>query len=171
MIPKEFKALPFADRLDEVERRLAIGDTRAEIREALGITRFELSHLCRISRELEDTTKQLIEKNGLSEGHAKALTRTSGRLQDDLIRSAIQHRWSVRRLEQEVRAGLSGTDSVPDQEHYDRISQLMSETIGHPVTVRPDKKDQRKGTITIQYFDFESFDSIADRLNVSLDEL
>lgn len=167
----DFKSLSAIRKLDEIERRLAIGDTSAEICADLAITRYELSHLKRVSRNLSDTTKHLIARNGLSDGHARALARATGKQQDSLIRDTLQRKWSVRRLEQEVRARLEGQEAPKDKEFYDRISEIISQYVTHPVRVVPDKSDPRKGTFVISYNDLTCFDSIIDRLQVPPDEL
>lgn len=166
-----FRNLPAIKKLDELERRLAIGDTSAEICSGLNINRYELSHLKRVSRKLSDTAKQLIARNDLSDGHARALARVSGTLQETLARDTIQHHWSVRRLEQEVRSRLEGKDAPRDQAYYDHISEIISQYVSHPVSVAPDTKDPRKGKIVITYADFTCFDSILDRLRVPVDAL
>lgn len=60
MDQQEFKTLPVIKRIEEVELRRDLGESSAEIKEALGLTRYELSHLNRLSKKLCPEARKLI---------------------------------------------------------------------------------------------------------------
>ena len=170
MTPEDFKRLPIIERLEKLAGILISRDSSDSIKKELGLSRYELSHLKRLDKHLSETSKQLIHKNKLSEGHAKALARLRGSQQDKLLRDTIQKRWSVRVLEQAVSAQLDGeefNDRSTDALYYEQLSNHVSEQIGHPAKIFPDKT-QGNGQITITYYGLDSFDGILKRLRVKL---
>lgn len=170
MTPEEFRKLPIIKRVNVVSKRLASGDSRDLIKKELGINRYELSHLRRLDKHLAHSSRSLIDKNGLSEGHARALARVRGVDQDRLLRDTIQKRWSVRVLEQAVKAHLDGVefaDRSSDAEYYAQLAEFIADQIGHPVRILP-AKEPGTGQITITYFDLDAFDGILKRMRVKL---
>lgn len=160
---------PVIQRVEEVELRLELGDSNAEIKEALGLTRYELSHLNRLSKKLCPEARKLVKRNPhLSEGHARALVRLPTKSQEDILREALHRKLSVRKLELRVREHLEGREPMPDASYYEQLSTHISDTISHPVKVRPDKGNPRKGKIVITYLGLDAFDSIMERLKVKI---
>lgn len=171
MDAQEFKDLPVVKRVEEVELRLELGDSNAEVKEALGLTRYELSHLNRLSKKLTPATRKLLKRNThLSEGHARALVRLPAKAQEDMLREALHRKLSVRKLELRVKDYLDGREPTPDASYYEQLSTHISETIGHPVKVRPDKSNPSKGKIVITYLGLDAFDSVMERMNVKVGE-
>lgn len=168
MNQQEFKTSPVIKRIEEVELRRELGDTSAEIKEALGLTRYELSHLNRLSRKLCPEARKLIKRNNLSEGHARALVRLPQKAQQEILREALHRKWSVRKIEQRVRDYVDGRELAPDATYYEQLSAHIGDTIGHPVKVRPDKGNPRKGKIVITYLGLDAFDSVMERLKVKI---
>lgn len=168
MDQKEFKALPVIKRVEEIELRRELGHSNERIKEALGLTRYELSHLNRLSKNLNPEARKLIDRNNLSEGHARALVRLPIKAQEKIIRDTLARKWSVRQLEQRVRDYLANREPAPDALYYKQLATHISETIGHPVEVCPDKSIPSKGKIVITYLGFDAFDSIMERMNVKI---
>tara|TARA_B110000211_G_C14089941_1_gene558472 strand:- start:3546 stop:4061 length:516 start_codon:yes stop_codon:yes gene_type:complete len=168
MDQQEFKTLPVIKRIEEVELRRDLGDSSAEIKEALGLTRYELSHLNRLSKKLCYEARKLIKRNNLSEGHARALVRLPQKAQEDILREALHRKWSVRKLEQRVRDYIAGREPTPDASYYEQLATHISDTIGHPVQVRPDRTNPSKGKIVITYLGLDAFDSVMERMNVKI---
>lgn len=168
MEQQEFKALPVIKRIEEIELRRDLGDSSAEIKEALGLNRYELSHLNRLSKKLCPEARKLIKRNNLSEGHARALVRLPQKAQENILRDALHRKWSVRKLEQRVRDYVAGREPTPDASYYEQLATHISDTIGHPVQVRPDKTNPTKGKIVITYLGLDAFDSIMERMKVRI---
>lgn len=170
MTPEDFRKLSIIERIDTLSARLSAGDSSDLVKREFGLSRYELSHLRRLTKNLTDTTRHLIKRNGLSEGHARALARLGGHPQDKFVRDTIQKRWSVRLLEQAVKAHLEGVefkDRSADVHYYDQLSTYISEHIGHPVKIQP-AKEPGNGQITISYFGLDSFDGILKRMRIKL---
>jgi hypothetical protein len=157
-------------KVRHIENLLHLGESPKRIKERLGLNRFEYSHLVRISRKLAEPVKDILVKSKLSEGHARALTSLGHAQQEETARNAIARRWSVRRLEQEVRALLEGKQVNEDSAYYENLGERISSIIGHPVKVIPSKNDQSTGMIQITYLGYDAFDGIMARMRVKLEE-
>lgn len=157
-------------KVRHIENLLHLGEPPKKIKERLGLNRFEYSHLMRISRKLSEPVKDILAKSKLSEGHARALTSLPQAKQEEAARNAIGKRWSVRRLEQEVRALLVGKPVNDDNSYYENLGEKISATIGHPVKVIPSKTDQSTGMIQITYLGYDAFDGIMARMRVKLED-
>jgi ParB-like chromosome segregation protein Spo0J len=168
MDAQTFKNLPVSKRIEEIELRLELGETGPEIKENLELSRYELSHLKRLSKRLTPEARKLISRNNLAEGHARALARLPAKMQESLLREALHRRWSVRKIERRVKDLLEGREPEPDDSYYEQLATHISDTIGHPVKVCPDKTNPSKGQIIITYLGFDAFDSVMERLNVEL---
>lgn len=166
MTPDQFRSASFSERLDEIKYLQSCKTPSKEIKTTLGISRSELSHLLRTDAKLDEHVKDLIRRNKMSLGHAKAIARLSGPKQDGLARDIISKRWSVRRAEAEARAALSGK-SLSDNAYYEQLSETISDQVGQPVKIIPDGS---KGCIQIEYFSFEDFDNIMARMKIRLPE-
>lgn len=174
MTPEDFRKLSIIERLEALAARTAAQESSHSIKKALGLNRYELSHLRRLDRCLSDTAKHLINKNRLSEGHARALARLSHPQQERLVRDTLQKQWSVRDLEQAVKATIEGADirdKSADARYYDQLGVYISDQLGHPVKIQP-AHTPGHGQITITYFGLDSFDGILNRMRIKLpDEL
>lgn len=109
----------------------------------------------------------VLKVNGVAEGIAKAVGRLSHDGQDQIIREVLHRRWSVRRVEVEVRAIIEGAGAHKDSAYYQQLADHIGEQIGFPVLIRP-KAGGRGGEVVIKYFDYVDFDSVMDRLRVKL---
>lgn len=172
MTPEDFRKLPIIARLDVLATLTAAKESSGTIKQELGLNRYELSHLRRLDKYLSDTAKHLINRNRLSEGHARALARLPHAQQENLVRDTIQRHWSVRDLEQAVKATIDGTgikDKSADARYYDQLSMHISDQIGHPVKIQP-AQTPGHGQITITYYGLDSFDGILSRMRIKLPE-
>ena len=165
---RDFKSLGIIEKLREIED-LRLELSPAEIKAKLSINRFDLSHYQRLSNRLIDISRYLIEKNHLSEGHAKAIGRLKGEAQETLARTIIQKRLSVRQAEAEAKAMLAGKSGTQDSKYYEQLSETISEQLGHPTKILPSKSNQG-GEIVIRYFDLDDFENTLERLKVRLNQ-
>lgn len=167
---EEFKNLPVMEKVKIIENLAYLKISAAEIKQRFRISRYELSHLKRLSNRISDTVKSIIAKSNFSEAHARAITRLSHDQQEKIVREAIAKRWRLHRLTAEVKAVQGGHSVHDNAEYYESLSENISSQIGHPVIVRPSKADQAIGTIEIKYLGHDAFDGIMARLNVQLEE-
>lgn len=144
------------------------GIPAALIKSRLGLTRHTLSHYRRLERLLVPAAAILIERAALSLRHARAIVRLPAAEQENFTRDIIQRRWSAHRAELEVRKRIEGQPAIPDSHYYDSLAETISEQIGHPVKIQPDRLNPHSGAITILYADFDCFDSVLARMRVKL---
>lgn len=167
---EEFKNLPVIERVKMIENLEYLKISAAEIKQRFEISRYELSHLRRLSKRLSDTVKSIIAKSNFSEAHARAITCLTHDQQEKIVREAIAKKWRLHRLTTEIKAVQGGHTVHDNAEYYESLSENISAQIGHPVIVRPSKENQAIGTIEIKYLGYEAFDGIMARLNVQLEE-
>lgn len=166
---EEFKNLPVMEKVKIVENLEYLKVSTTEIKQRFEISRYELSHLKRLSKRLSDTVKSIIAKSSFSQAHARAITCLSHDQQEKIVREAIAKRWRLQRLTKEVKAVQGGHNVHDNAEYYESLSENISSQIGHPVIVRPSKEDQATGIIEIKYFGYDAFDGVMARLNVQLE--
>lgn len=124
----------------------------------------KVRHYVRVARRLTLSTQTLCRRNPrLSFGHARALAGFQPSEQIEMARSALSKHWSVRMLEQQ-----QNKTELPDEAYYQHLSENLSEQLGHPLLVEPDKSKASDGLITIRYFGFDDFDSICSRLGIEV---
>lgn len=145
-----------------------LGLSHKEIADALGYKREHVSHLLRISR-LETQVKELIAAGALMLGHAKVLAGLSGTRQVSVAQQAAVRRWTVRRLEREVRlqAGNVGDSSGRDPD-IERLEQKVGETVGSPTSLDFNEASNN-GTILFKFHSLEELEGILVRLGVQLE--
>ena len=143
------------------------GLTQEQIAQRTGKDRSTIANFLRILR-LPPEIKELVEKNELTFGHAKALIPIGAPpLMKDFARRAVKQSLSVRQLEKEVTAFMSppfhgkpkperAVDAnVRDAEYKLRVA------LGLQVTI----SDRRgKGRVVIPYTSLEEFDRILEML-------
>lgn len=165
-----FPQLGVAARVRMVGQLAEAGVPMRELKTALGLSRFDLSHYRRLGRRLAGPVLDLVERAGLTFGHARAIARLPLPQQEAFARDVIQRRWSAHRTESEAKRALAGAQPGPDAHYYGALAETISEQIGHPVTVTANPARPQSGTIAIAYADFDCFDSILARMRVKLPE-
>jgi ParB family chromosome partitioning protein len=130
--------------------------TREDVGRRVGRSRVAVSNLIRLL-DLPDAAIELLESGALSEGHGRALLLAEDHAaRTALARSAAEHGWSVRTLEQRAREsnGVAGALSAargprrrvthPDQERAARdIADALGGALGAEVRVRPARDGYR----------------------------
>ena len=158
-------------------RRLseAFGWTQRQLAERVGLERSTVANLMRLG-ELEPAIRQMIARNELSLGHAKALLSISaGEARADLARRAAAEGWSVRKLESAARepAGANG----PRANHQTHTAQAgskksadleglerrLGEHLGTRVSIKVSGAGNR-GRISIEFFDLDHFDAVVSSM-------
>ena len=133
---------------------------RAVAREE-GISRSSVAHALRLL-ELPDLVRQALATGALSTGHAKALAAptlsSSRRL--ELASAAMEHRWSVRRLEREV----ADRDRPSRPSSGDELERNLTRALGIDIAVR---EDGVGGVIELRYADRAELVAVLERLGIT----
>ncbi len=148
--------------------------TQAQAAERLGEPRSVIANYLRLL-ELPQEIKEMLSDGTLSMGHAKAiLALPTDDLRRKLANRALAGRLSVREVERLVRGYLTETGKARPKAkekspHILDLEQRLGSELGTKVSIDT-KKDGRKGKIAIEFYSLDEFDSIIERLGISLNE-
>ncbi len=132
-----------------------------------GVPANKVRHLVRVARKLHPDTCELCRRNHrLSYGHARVLASIGMPRQIEAARTVLAKHWSVRQLERYTR----GEPAASDNSYYERLAETLSEQMGRPLSISPDKKTPTAGTISIRYFDVDDFETVCLRMGLSFEE-
>ncbi len=138
--------------------------THEEAAQAVGRSRAAVSNLLRLL-ELAAPVQEMVMEAKLDMGHARALLSLAKARQVELAHQIVHKNLSVREAERLVKL-----DAAPPKQNRTTLSadadtrhleNDLSEKLGTRVTVQSDKKG--KGTLTIEFMDFEHLDGILER--------
>ena len=147
--------------------------THDQVAQHVGVDRTTITNALRLL-SLGHDVQTLITNSALSAGQAKALAGIPDHdLQLELAKRAIQHDWSVRQLEREVRSRVQQRDSsrAPQSSgasrspHLDDLQQQIAQQLGTKVRIRQGRK-KGTGTLEIDFFSFDQFDALLSRFGV-----
>jgi ParB family chromosome partitioning protein len=130
--------------------------TREDVGRRVGRSRVAVSNLIRLL-DLPDSALELLERGALSEGHGRALLLAEDHgARASLARSAAEHGWSVRALEERARESNASTSipprtrggstrlAHPDQEQAAHdIADALGGALGAEVRVKPSRDGYR----------------------------
>jgi len=152
--------------LEEAEGYASLGEQfnmkQADIAAAVGKDRSTVSNLLRLLK-LPVSVRRLVERGGLSAGHARALLAL-----DDPVRSAelgqqaAKEGWSVREVERRVSATSKKKRKRKSTATSDPIVKAFEGQLRDHFSTRVTIREQagRKGSIEIQYIGPEDFERI-----------
>lgn len=118
--------------------------------------------------KLDGRVQEWIRSGQLSGGHGKVLVGLPVNLQIELAQNCLNHRWSVRKLEQEVKLGLEETTKQPakiNDPDIQRFERNLSDQFGAAVKIDENEKE-RGGWLKIRYFDYETLAGLLDKMGV-----
>lgn len=130
------------------------------------------SHIANILRllSLSMPVQEAIAEGKLSLGHARLLVGMDARQQISLLSQIIDQEWSVRVLEEKVRA-LKASTVVEKEDYKDkdilRLETILSEQIGAPVQIIVEKG--QGGCLQVKFFDNETLAGLLDRMGLRYD--
>jgi ParB family chromosome partitioning protein len=171
--------------LNPIERALAFQHlidqfhlSHDQVADQVGIDRSSVTNSLRLLG-LCESVRAYVRDGLLSGGQAKVLVGvTDARHQQALADRALKEAWSVRKLEQEVRAALSGphqtAPSTPSTSkpgsawaaHLSDLESQLGQQLGSKVKIRPGRK-KGTGALTIEFFSVDHFDELLGRLGVT----
>ena len=163
--------------LDPIERGEAFARladqfklTHQQIAERVGSDRTTITNLIRLL-DLPSDICELIRIGQLTGGHGRALLGLSdSEAQIALATDVVKGDWSVRKLEQTVRDFGQEKSGKPRQSaarsaHLRDLEKQASTQLGTKVKIKPGRK-KGSGTLSIDFFDLDHFDSLLDKLGV-----
>lgn len=140
---------------------------QAEIATLVGKSRSHIANLLRLLT-LCPSVQEHIHSNQLSLGHARMLVGLDETLQKKLAQRVIEHQWSVRKLEDEVRAAKCPMPStMPSDRDIARLETKLAEQIGAPVQVLAD--NDQGGWLKIKFYNNDTLAGLLDRMGLSYD--
>ncbi|MDE2056749.1 MAG: ParB/RepB/Spo0J family partition protein [Betaproteobacteria bacterium] len=135
--------------------------THDQVAQAIGRSRSAVTNLLRLL-DLDDYVQSLINLGQIEMGHARALLSLPSIKQRHLASQIVEHHWSVRETENQVRRELSGS-SIRKTDKTDpdvmRLQNELSDTLGAIVTFKSGTK-KGAGSMTIRYESLDQLDGI-----------
>lgn len=142
-----------------------LGWTSKRIRNASNFSIFQVSYYRSIYKRLNPCLFDLWHKNDcfLSLSHVRAIIRVSRSLQEDLMRTVLQHGYGSRRVD----SLAASSDQVTAQDtDYRILSEHVTQVIGFPVTIN---RDDKSGTINITWYSIDDCEMLLTRLGFDFD--
>jgi ParB family chromosome partitioning protein len=152
------------------------GLTQRQVADRVGLDPSTVSNLLRL-HELDDFTKDAIRNGLLSEAHGRALLAiTNLEARQHLARLAIRQEWSLRHLQS--RAASLGGPAKPGPKksptaappHRADLERRLSDHLGTKVHVKPGKQ-KGSGRLVIEFYSFDQFEGLMQKLGFSTAEL
>ena len=141
--------------------------SQVEIAALVGKSRSHIANLLRLLT-LCPSVQENIHCNQLSLGHARMLVGLDDTLQKKLAQRVIEHHWSVRKLEDEVRAAKSPMpSSMPSDRDIARLEMKLAEQMGAPVQLIADSS--QGGWLKIKFYNNDTLAGLLDRMGLSYD--
>jgi ParB family transcriptional regulator, chromosome partitioning protein len=138
--------------------------THEEAAEAVGRSRTAVTNLLRLL-ELAKPVQDMVMESKLDMGHARALLSLAKAKQVELAHQIVHKNFSVREAERLVKAESAPLKSTKTTMSADadtrRLENDLAEKLGTRVTLKADAKG--KGTLSIEFLDYEHLDGILER--------
>lgn len=138
--------------------------THEEAAEAVGRSRTAVTNLLRLL-ELAKPVQDMVMEAKLDMGHARALLSLGKAKQVELAHQIVHKNFSVREAERLVKAESAppkvGKTAMSADADTRRLENDLAEKLGTRVTLKADAKG--KGTLTIEFLDYEHLDGILER--------
>jgi len=165
------------ERADAFRRLTAEhGLTHRQVAERVGLDRSTVSNLLRL-HDLDDFTKDAIRNGLLTDGHGRALlVITNLEARQDLAKLTIREDWSVRHLQRRAASLAEPGKSHPKKSptaaapHRADLERRLSDHLGTKVHVKPGKQ-KGSGRLVIEFYSFDQFEGLMQKLGFSTAEL
>ena len=136
------------------------GYLHEEVAAAIGKSRAKISNCLRLLK-LSPQVQQLIAQGELSEGHGKALAGLSVPMQRQFVAKVQRYHWSVRKLEQAIKASSEQTATVEKDVNILALEQGLAQLIGCQTQI---DFQQGKGQLTIDFHNLDVLQGLLKRL-------
>jgi ParB family chromosome partitioning protein len=165
------------ERADAFRRLTAEhGMTHRQVAERVGLDRSTVSNLLRL-HDLDDFTKDAIRNGLLTDGHGRALlVITNLDARQDLAKLTIREDWSVRHLQRRAASLAEPGKSQPKKSptaappHRADLERRLRDHLGTKVHVKPGKQ-KGSGRLVIEFYSFDQFEGLMQKLGFSTAEL
>ena len=144
------------------------GLTHQQTAESVGRSRAAVSNLLRLL-DLEEVTKELLDKGKLDMGHARALLALSGTLQIETAHIVANKELSVRETEKLVKKLANPEQNqakklpVIKALEVQKLEDSLSEKLGAHVNIQYNNKG--KGKLIVEYNNLDELDGILEHIN------
>ena len=166
--------------LERAEAFRRLGDehgmTHREIAERVGLDRSTVTNLLRL-HELDDFTKDTIRGGLLSEAHGRALLAINNlEARQHLAKLAVREDWSVRHLQKRATSlvgpakSASKKSTTASPPHRADLERKLSDHLGTKVQIRPGKQ-KGSGRLVIEFYNFDQFEGLMQKLGFDTSEL
>ena len=149
-----------------------------QIAERVGVDRSTITNTLRLLG-LHSEVQQFVRDNLLSAGQARAIAGLSDQAaQKTLAVQAVRQAWSVRRVEEAVRAVAQSADKATQSGapskagkagHLGDLERQASAQLGTKVHIKAGRK-KGSGSLTIDFYSNEQFEDLLGKLGVNLEE-
>jgi len=143
------------------------GLTHQQTAESVGRSRTAVSNLLRLL-DLDDATKELLDKRQLDMGHARALLALNGSLQVETAHKVAKVQMSVRETEKLVKKILAADDPIEKKApakkalEVQKLEESLSQTLGANVNIQYNTKG--KGKLIVEYNNLDELDGILEHI-------
>jgi ParB family transcriptional regulator, chromosome partitioning protein len=139
-----------------------------EIAVLVGKSRSHIANLVRLLG-LCEPVKEWIKNHELSLGHARMLVGLSVVQQEAYAARAVDEQWSVRRLEESIKAYKNQEVShiKTTNKDVERLQNILSEQVGAPVQIV--SESDMGGWLKVKFFNNDTLEGLLDRLGLSYD--
>ena len=130
------------------------------------------SHIANILRllTLGEYVRSLISNQSLSLGHARVLVGLTTIEQESFARQVLEEQWSVRQLEQAIKAYKAQTGkpikNAKKDRDVERLQSILAEQVGAPVEIL---SDEEGGWLRMKFFDNDTLAGLLERLGLRYD--
>lgn len=139
--------------------------TQQEVAALVGKSRSHIANLLRLLT-LSPAVQAHLHQGALTLGHARMLVGLSTEDQGRLANRVIHQQWSVRKLENEIRA-IKQPLELPSADR-ERLEIHLAEQMGTPVHIMGD--EQQGGWLKIKFYDNDTLSGLLDRMGLRYDE-
>lgn len=157
------EALGLQRLMDEFDLR------QQNIAEQLGCSRTHVTHFLRLLK-LHQDVQSMIEQRSLKFGHAKCLAGLPHTQQLQLARDSVAKGWSVRKLEQQIKALQNTAEHNSNESKRDpnivKLENDLSAHVGAPTSVSY-IADKRTGRLSFQFHSLDELEGILEHLGYS----
>lgn len=159
---EDLNVIEEAQALERLQQEFEL--THQQISDVIGKSRTTVTNLLRLNL-LPNEIKTLVEQKALEMGHARALLQLEKEQQIELGHLAAKNKWTVRQIEEKIKALLSNKveqNVLEKDEIADRLSERLSGILESKVVIKRNSKG--KGKLTIAFDKEDKLQELIDKL-------
>lgn len=155
--------------METVAALIAAGVPTAALAAARRCRPYDIRHLHRLHRSLTTKIKDLLDRDQLSMGHARALASWPLPQQDQIAGECLAKGWTVRDLEWQRKQRLSGASGEDVGPYLERLADHIGQR-GYPCSIVAERNDPHAGKLTLSYHSLDELDGILAMLQVDMED-